>query len=72
MIDLSLWNKFFTMEDFLNHCFVCGNEIDVQKTQKNKEINLPVCEQCRNTEKETNAIDQLNEGLAEGFVCGCI
>ncbi len=60
------------MTDFLNHCFVCGKEIDPQTTKKNLEINLPVCEVCSGTEEEKKAVSDLNEGMADGFVCGCI
>jgi hypothetical protein len=60
------------MEDFQNHCFVCGREIDPLRTEKNKMLNLPVCDQCQGSENEKKAIDELNEGMADGFVCGCI
>ena len=60
------------MTDFLTRCFVCGIEIDPETTGRNKQLNLPVCEDCRETEKEQNVIQELNEGLADGFVCGCI
>ncbi|MFA5329091.1 MAG: hypothetical protein WC384_14955 [Prolixibacteraceae bacterium] len=35
-------------------------------------INLPVCNECKGTDREKNAVDELLEGLADGFVCGCI
>jgi len=60
------------MIDFLTRCFVCGIEIDPDATAKNKQLNLPVCVDCKDTEKEQNAIKELNEGMADGFVCGCI
>ncbi len=60
------------MTDFANHCFVCGKEVDVQLTPKNIQFNLPVCAECQGTDKEKKAIDDLLEGMAEGFVCGCI
>lgn len=60
------------MADFLNHCFVCGKEIDPQTTKKNMEINLPVCDECSGTEEEKKAVADLTEGMADGFVCGCI
>lgn len=60
------------MPDFSDHCFVCGNEIDPLNTKKNKQLNLPVCEACIGTEKEKKAVDEHLEGMADGFVCGCI
>jgi hypothetical protein len=60
------------MPDFSNHCFVCGREVDPQLTERNHQLNLPVCSDCAGTDAEKKAIDELNEGLAEGFVCGCI
>lgn len=60
------------MTDFLTQCFVCGIEVDRDSTGKNKQLNLPVCDDCRDTEKELNAVQELNEGMADGFVCGCI
>ena len=60
------------MNDFLNHCFVCGIEINIESTIKNKQLNLPVCPNCQGTEQEKDAIEKYLEGLAEGFVCGCI
>ncbi|HEY3369251.1 MAG TPA: hypothetical protein VGK10_00305 [Prolixibacteraceae bacterium] len=60
------------MNDFLHHCFVCGKETDPQNKQKNKQLNLPVCNDCRGTEAEEKAIEELIEGMADGFVCGCI
>jgi hypothetical protein len=36
------------------------------------ELMLPVCIDCRDTEKEKKAVEEFNESLAEGFICGCI
>lgn len=60
------------MKDFQNHCFVCDAPVDAQKTAKNKALNLPVCENCKDTDQEKQAVDAMNDGMAEGFVCGCI
>lgn len=60
------------MTDFSNRCFVCGKEIDQQNTEKNILFNLPVCDYCKGTDREKEAIEQLLDGMAEGFVCGCI
>lgn len=60
------------MTDFLTQCFVCGIEIDPEIVGRNKQLNLPVCADCQGSEKELKAIQELNEGMADGFVCGCI
>lgn len=60
------------MADFFNHCFVCGKENDLQNTKINKQLNLPVCDECNETEEEKKVVDDLTEGMADGFVCGCI
>jgi hypothetical protein len=60
------------MSDFSNQCFVCQKEIDTLTVMKNKQFNLPVCEECEGTNREQDAIAGLLEGMADGFVCGCI
>jgi hypothetical protein len=36
------------------------------------QVMLPVCLDCHNTDSEKQKVDELLEGLADGFVCGCI
>jgi ribosome-binding protein aMBF1 (putative translation factor) len=60
------------MTDFANRCFVCGTEVDPAIAKKNEQFNLPVCDKCDGTDREKEAIAGLLEGMAEGFVCGCI
>ncbi|OFY45585.1 MAG: hypothetical protein A2W90_21295 [Bacteroidetes bacterium GWF2_42_66] len=60
------------MSNFRNTCFVCNSEIQTGHFSVNPEINLPVCEHCRGSEEEKEAVRKLTEGLADGFVCGCI
>ena len=60
------------MTYFLHHCFVCDKETDPQNQHINKQLNLPVCNECLGTEEEAKAVNELTEGLADGFVCGCI
>ena len=60
------------MTDFAKQCFACGKAIDPEVTEKNKQFNLPVCNECKGTNREKEAIAQLLDGMAEGFVCGCI
>jgi hypothetical protein len=58
------------MDRTFENCFVCGN---IQEDMKvNTRVNLPVCPLCSGSEKEKKSIEELLEGLAEGFVCGCI
>ena len=60
------------MTYFLNHCFVCGKETDPQNQHKNQQLNLPVCDECSGTAEEEKAVEDLTEGMADSFVCGCI
>lgn len=60
------------MTDFARQCFVCGKAVDPEQVEKNEQFNLPVCSDCKDTDREKEAIAQLLEGMAEGFVCGCI
>lgn len=60
------------MTDFFNRCFVCGKEINPETTKKNQQLNLPVCDDCSGTDEEKKAVNELTEGMADGFVCGCI
>jgi hypothetical protein len=58
------------MDPNFESCFVCGNK--QEDLMLNTRVNLPVCHVCSGSENEKKAIDELLEGLAEGFVCGCI
>ncbi|WP_430971986.1 hypothetical protein [Sunxiuqinia rutila] len=60
------------MNDFASRCFVCQQTVDPQTSTTNKELNLPVCPSCKGSEQEKEAVQALTEGLADGFVCGCI
>lgn len=59
-------------EDFTKKCFVCQTPIQSDKYTIELSINLPVCNDCRGTDDEKKAIQTLLEGMADGFVCGCI
>jgi hypothetical protein len=58
------------MKDCFEKCFVCGEKETL--LIKNATVNLPVCQTCRGSEAEKVAITTLQQGLAEGFACGCI
>jgi len=53
-------------------CFVCGVETTASNHEINKEVNLPVCQKCKGSEKERNKTDELLDSLADGLICGCI
>lgn len=60
------------MKDFTRQCFVCGCEVYPEKVKINAQVNLPVCDKCLETDREKKAIAELLDGMADGFVCGCI
>lgn len=60
------------MSNFSKKCFVCNKEINSKDISINMRLNLPVCSACKGTDKEKQAEKDTIEGLAEGFVCGCI
>lgn len=60
------------MSGFSNTCFVCGAAVGAGRFSVNREVGLPVCEQCKGSDAEKEAVKKLIEGLADGFVCGCI
>jgi len=60
------------MQETSIRCFVCDEPILSNDIYYHPKVNLPVCNSCRGTEKEASKIEELFEGLAEGFVCGCI
>jgi len=53
-------------------CFVCGKPLLAKSISYHPKVNLPVCDACRGSEPEAVKVEELLEGLAEGFVCGCI
>jgi NAD-dependent SIR2 family protein deacetylase len=56
----------------IKKCFVCQKQLSFENMTVNQELMLPVCNGCNNTEKEKKAVEEYNESLADGFVCGCI
>lgn len=59
------------MSDFNVKCFVCEEPVD-KDCSRNSSVNLPVCEKCKGTNREMEKVQELLEGMADGFVCGCI
>lgn len=60
------------MEDIFSKCFVCEQKIDQSTCSKNGSVNLPVCDNCKGSKEEKDKESELLEGMADGFVCGCI
>jgi len=54
------------------NCFVCGAIIKGKDIDYNKKTNLPVCPNCKGTNKEKQTELDALDSLSEGFVCGCI
>ena len=55
-----------------NKCFVCEKLFEKIEMALNNTVNLYVCVKCQGTNKEKNREEELMEGQADGFVCGCI
>jgi len=53
-------------------CFACGKPLLTKNITYHPKVNLPVCDACRGSEVEAVKVEELLEGLAEGFVFGCI
>ena len=53
-------------------CFVCEKQTLSKSITYHPKIHLPVCDTCRGSEQEEAKVEELLEGLAEDFVCGCI
>jgi len=54
------------------NCFVCQASEEEKLLLIHPQVMLPVCLDCHNTDAEKQKVDELLEGLADGFVCGCI
>lgn len=55
-----------------NTCFVCKKAVTNDNLVINTVVNMPVCQQCRGTEKEKKEEKEVLDSLADGLVCGCI
>ncbi len=53
-------------------CFVCKKTVDSLTSEINPMVNLPVCFNCKGTEREKAEEKEVLDSLADGFVCGCI
>ncbi len=60
------------MENIFSKCFVCEKEVDPETSSRNPAVNLPVCANCKGSDNEKKKEAELLEGMADGFVCGCI
>ena len=59
-------------ENKLYQCFVCDAGINDDNISYHKQVNMPVCNDCKGSDREQEKVKELLEGLADGFVCGCI
>ncbi len=53
-------------------CFVCGEQTGTKDYSVNPDVLLPVCNNCKGSEKEKTEVSNLLDSLADGFICGCI
>lgn len=60
------------MENFDKKCFVCEQPVNSKNSLLNLVVNMPVCNQCNNTQNEKLKEAELLDSLADGLVCGCI
>jgi NAD-dependent SIR2 family protein deacetylase len=47
------------------NCFVCQKQVK-ENIKINKELMLPVCDDCSGSVKEKKAVEEYNESLADG------
>lgn len=64
--------KILIMKDLNRTCFVCQAELLKENILLNAEVNMPVCNSCRGTDKEKETVAEFLDSLADGLVCGCI
>jgi hypothetical protein len=67
-----MFAKISKMEGLFHKCFVCEVDLPKENLVLNTEVNLPVCNSCRGTDKERETVAELLDSLADGLVCGCI
>jgi len=60
------------MKELNKKCFVCHNVVPSDKLELNTTVNLFICENCKGTPREKEAVAELLDSLADGLVCGCI
>lgn len=60
------------MENFDKKCFVCEKPVNSENSSLNLVVNMPVCNQCKNSQNEKLKEAELLDSLADGLVCGCI
>lgn len=61
-----------TMGTIKDTCFVCKRAVTPKNSSLNTVVNMPVCSQCKGTEREKKEEQDMLDSLADGFVCGCI
>lgn len=68
----AMFAKNWMMKSLNHRCFVCQVDVTKENSVLNTEVNLPVCNTCRGTDKEKETVAELLDSLADGLVCGCI
>jgi len=53
-------------------CFVCKKTVTPETSELNQVVNMPVCTECKGTDREKAEEKEVLDSLADGFVCGCI
>ncbi|MDG5800360.1 hypothetical protein QA597_08325 [Marinilabiliaceae bacterium ANBcel2] len=65
-------SKYVTKCTVMDICFVCKNSVVKENSSINKITKLPVCNNCKDSDKEKSIEKKAVESLAEDFTCGCI
>ncbi|HCE58879.1 MAG TPA: hypothetical protein DER09_13880 [Prolixibacteraceae bacterium] len=60
------------MENLDKKCFVCEKPVKSENSSFNLVVNMPVCNECKNSQNEKLKEAELLDSLADGLVCGCI
>ena len=60
------------MTELNKKCFVCDQPVTSENSSLNLVVNMPVCNQCKNSQNEKVKEAELLDSLADGLVCGCI
>ncbi len=56
----------------IKKCFVCEEPVSPDSYELNCEIHMPVCSNCKGTDKEKKLVEEMLDSLADELVCGCI
>ena len=54
------------------NCFVFKNPIQGEKYELNPELSMPISKYCTGADCDKKMVEELQDSLADEFVCGCI